>query len=127
MKPRTKAGVFVGLGLFSLASLYFDLVIVNFFIILPLGRLWRFFENEEMMPVVIPAGVLLVAGLGVFCYHAYGELRRAAVWLPVASAVALFFAALCTAILSPLGAVLLFVSFACLVGAWVCTILDIRR
>ncbi len=127
MKPRTKAGVFVGLGLFSLASLYFDLVIVNFFIILPLGRLWRFFENEEMMPVVIPAGVLLVAGLGVFCYHAYGELRRAAVWLPVASAAALFFAGLCTAILSPVGAVLLFASFACLVGAWACTILDIRR
>lgn len=126
MKPRTKAGVFVGLGLFSLASLYFDLVIVNFFIILPLGRLWRFFENEEMMPVVIPAGVLLVAGLGVFCYHAYGELRRAAVWLPVASAAALFFAAFCAAV-SPLGAVLLFISLACLVGAWVCTILDIRR
>ena len=127
MKPRTKAGVFVGLGLFSLASLYFDLVIVNFFIILPLGRLWRFFENEEMMLVVIPAGVFLVAGLGVFCYHAYGELRRAAVWLPVASAAALFFAVLCAVVLSPLGAVLLFISLACLVGAWVCTILDVRR
>lgn len=127
MKPRTKAGVFVGLGLFSLASLYFDLVIVNFFIVLPLGRLWRFFENEEMMLVVIPAGVLLIAGLGIFCYNAYGELRRAAVWLPVASAAALFFAALCAVVLSPLGAVLLVAAFACLVGAWVCTILDVRR
>lgn len=127
MKPRTKAGVFVGLGLFSLASLYFDLVIVNFFIILPLGRLWRFFENEEMMLVVLPVGVLLIAGLGIFCYNAYGELRRAAVWLPVASAAALLFAVLCAAVLPPLGAVLLFISLACLVGAWVCTILDIRR
>ncbi len=127
MKRRTKIGTLTGLGLFSLASLYFDLVILNYFIILPLGVFARFFGSEEMMPVVISAGVLLVAGLGVFCYHAYGELRRAAVWLPVASAAALFFAALCTAVLPPLGAVLLFVSFACLVGAWVCTILDIRR
>lgn len=127
MKRRTKIATLTGLVLFSLASLYFDLVILNYFIILPLGRLWRFFESEEMMLIVIPAGVLLIAGLGVFCYYAYGELRRAAVWLPVASAAALFFAALCSAILSPLGAVLLFVSFACLVGAWVCTILDIRR
>lgn len=127
MKRRAKIATLTGLALFSLASLYFDLVILNYFIILPLGRLWRFFENEEMLLVVLPAGVLLVAGLGVFCYYAYGELRRAAVWLPVASAAALFFAALCTAVLPPLGAVLLVAAFACLVGAWVCTILDIRR
>ena len=126
MKRRTKIGTLTGLVLFSLASLYFDLVILNYFIILPLGVFARFFGSEEMMPVVISAGVLLVAGLGVFCYHAYGELRRAAVWLPVASAAALFFAAFCAAV-SPLGAVLLFISLACLVGAWVCTILDIRR
>lgn len=127
MKRRTKIATLTGLGLFSLASLYFDLVVLNYFTHLPFGRFWRFFESEEMMLIVIPAGLLLIAGLGVFCYYAYGELRRAAVWLPVASAVALFFAALCTAILPPLGAVLLFASFACLVGAWVCTILDIRR
>ena len=127
MKRRTKIATLTGLALFSLASLYFDLVILNCFIILPLGRFWRFFESEEMMLIVIPAGVLLIAGLGVFCYYAYGELRRAAVWLPVASAVELFFAVLCTAILSPLGAVLLFVSFACLIGGWVCTILDVQR
>lgn len=127
MKPRTKAGILTGLALFSSGMLYILLVLLNNYIILPLGRLWRFFENEEMMLVVIPAGILLIAGLGVFCYYAYGELRRAAIWLPVASAVALFFATLCSAILSPLGAVLLFVSFACLVAAWVCALLDIRR
>lgn len=117
----------ISLTLFSISYIYFFLVNLNYFTHLPFGRFWRFFESEEMMLIVIPAGLLLIAGLGVFCYYAYGELRRAAVWLPVASAVALFFAALCTAILSPLGAVLLFVSFACLIGAWVCTILDIRR
>lgn len=127
MKRRTKIGVLTGLALFSLASLCFALVILNYFIILPIGKLARFFGSGDMMTVVIPAGVLQIAGLGVFCYHAYGELRRAAVWLPVASAAALFFSALCTAILSPVGAVLLFISLACLVGAWACTISDVRR
>lgn len=117
----------ISLTLFSISYIYFFLVNLNYFTHLPFGRFWRFFESEEMMLIVIPAGLLLIAGLGVFCYYAYGELRRAAVWLPVASAVALFFAAFCTAVLPPLGAVLLVAAFACLVGAWVCTILDIRR
>ncbi len=123
MKRRTKIGTLTGLVLFSLASLYFGLMVLNYFIIFSLGRFWQYFGR---LPVIVLAGVLLVAGLGVFCYHAYGELRRAAVWLPVASAAALFFAVLCAVVLSPLGAVLLFAAFACLVGAWVCTILDVR-
>lgn len=123
MKRRTKIGTLTGLVLFSLASLYFGLMVLNYFIIFSLGRFWQYFGR---LPVIVLAGVLLVAGLGVFCYHAYGELRRAAVWLPVASAAALCFAAFC-AVVSPLGAVLLVAAFACLVGAWVCTILDVRR